>query len=1053
MTPEQFVRVEQIFDAACALAPAARANFLATQAAGDAEVAAAVLALLAEDARAVAGSEVLAGKLDAVRHAARAEAAQSRTPDGADAQPGMSIGPYKLLQRLGEGGFGEVFLAQQEQPVARQVALKILKPGMDTRQVVARFEQERQALALMDHPHIARVLDAGATASGRPFFAMDLVKGQPIVDYCDHHRLTIDERLELFSQVCGAIQHAHGKGIIHRDLKPSNVLVGAQDGKAQAKVIDFGIAKAVASRLTDKTVFTEQHQVVGTLQYMSPEQAEGSLDIDTRTDVYSLGILLYELLAGSTPFESRSYGELHRMVREVDPPRPSTRISSTQTRAEIAARRRVEPAQLGAMIRELDWIAMKAIEKDRARRYESASALALDVARYRRGDPVTAVPPSASYRVRKFVRKNRALVAAGAAVFASLVAGVVAFAWQASVTRGQRDRALAAEDESSKRARELERVAEFQARMLAQVDPASAGRLLREDLRAAHDAGLLRAGLPDAERAERQRAFATELDALNATDAATALIDKTILRPAVASIDQQFAEQPLVAAQLRQTLALLYRQFHLFDAATPLQAFALETRTHLRGPDHQETLDSLNEAGQLLLKKGDLTAAETQFRDVLARCRRVLGEDHVTTLLALTNLGFTLRNLGRLDEAATVTADTLQRQRRVLGDDHADTMTSHDNLGMVLHAQGKFADAEQCHREVLAKRRRVRGEQHEETLISLSNLGYALLAQAKWTDAETVIRECVDKQRAVHGTAHLDTVAAINNLGYTLQYQGKRNEAEPYVREAMASYARIAGAEHPDTLTARNNLGLLLQEQGRMLEAEDMLRAVLESRTRVLGAEHPDTLSSIGNLGRLLQAIGRLDDAEPFLRDALDKKRRVRGDDHPDTLTSINGLGSLQQSRGQLVEAEALYREAMDKCRRVLGPEHMNTFITTTNTGAALVALGRHAEAVELLAPVVDAARRQFQGSQAGWLSKLLANLGRARVALAQFAAAETCLREAHAVAETTYGPTSRSTRDCMRALGELYAAWHQAAPNGGHDAQAAQWRERIQKLDASAAK
>jgi serine/threonine protein kinase/tetratricopeptide (TPR) repeat protein len=444
MTDPTHEQLRRLFDRALELPATARRAFLDDQCRGDAGLKQRLQVMLA----AAVDEHFLANPTGEVPGATPSSGAAAFVREGA----GTRIGPYRLLQQIGEGGFGVVFMAEQEQPVARKVALKIIKLGMDTGQVVARFEQERQALAMMDHPNIARVLDAGATATGRPYFVMDLVKGAPIVEYCDKNNLTIAERLELFAQVCGAVQHAHGKGIIHRDLKPSNVLVGTQDGKPQAKVIDFGIAKATSQKLTEKTLFTEHQQVIGTLQYMSPEQAEGSLDIDTRTDVYSLGILLYELLTGSTPFDKKTlqdamYGEIQRMIREVEPPRPSTRLSESQDAlAGIAAHRRIEPRRLGLLLRgELDWIVMKALEKDRARRYETANGLAMDVHRYLAGDAIVAAPPSASYRLRKFVWRHRGRVAAAAVVGAALLVGAVAFAWEAAVARQQRDRAVLAE--------------------------------------------------------------------------------------------------------------------------------------------------------------------------------------------------------------------------------------------------------------------------------------------------------------------------------------------------------------------------------------------------------------------------------------------------------------------------------------------------------------------------------------------------------------------------------------------------------------------------------
>jgi serine/threonine protein kinase len=352
---------------------------------------------------------------------------------------GIVIGSYKLIEQIGEGGFGLVFVAEQQKPVRRRVALKVIKPGMDTHEVITRFEAERQALALMDHPNIARVLDAGTTDSGRPYFVMELVHGIPITEYCDRNRLTPGERLELFVLVCRAIQHAHQKGIIHRDIKPSNVLVTLHDGIPVVKVIDFGVAKALHQPLTDKTIYTRFAQIVGTPLYMSPEQAEMSgLDIDTRSDIYSLGVLLYELLTGTTPFDRKrlsqaAYDELIRIIRDEEPPRPSTRLShSTETLSVVAAQRRTEAARLSRMFRgDLDWITMKALEKDRTRRYETANGLARDVERYLNDEPVEAGPPGAGYRLRKFARKNRTALRIVGAFLLLLVLGAIASTWQA----------------------------------------------------------------------------------------------------------------------------------------------------------------------------------------------------------------------------------------------------------------------------------------------------------------------------------------------------------------------------------------------------------------------------------------------------------------------------------------------------------------------------------------------------------------------------------------------------------------------------------------------
>jgi serine/threonine protein kinase/tetratricopeptide (TPR) repeat protein len=373
---------------------------------------------------------------------------------GLNEGPGTKIGRYKILELIGEGGFGAVFMAEQEHPVRRRVALKIIKLGLDTKQFVARFEAERQALAMMDHPNVAKVLDGGSTATGRPYFVMELVRGTPITEYCDKNKLNIRNRLELFSQVCQAVQHAHQKGLIHRDLKPSNVLVSTEDDHPRAKVIDFGVAKATQSQLTDKTLFTQFHQMVGTPMYMSPEQADGDLDIDTRSDIYSLGVLLYELLVGATPFDakelcSNAYPEMQRIIREVEPPTPSTRLSTLRNELpSIAARREIEPAKLKTTLRgELDWIVMRCLEKNRNRRYQSATELSDDIQRYLDDIPVKARPATSTYRLKKFVRRNKpAVIAAGAillAIFIGLGLAIFGF-FRANV---ERNRAVAALDE------------------------------------------------------------------------------------------------------------------------------------------------------------------------------------------------------------------------------------------------------------------------------------------------------------------------------------------------------------------------------------------------------------------------------------------------------------------------------------------------------------------------------------------------------------------------------------------------------------------------------
>jgi serine/threonine protein kinase/Tfp pilus assembly protein PilF len=793
------------------------------------------------------------------RLAARQKAGPSPPPDASavaatikldlpvaeDEAVGKTIGRYKLLEKVGEGGCGVVYVAEQTEPVRRRVALKVIKLGMDTRQVVARFEAERQALAMMDHPNIAKVLDAGATENGRPFFVMELVRGIKMTDYCDQNNLTTKARLDLFIKVCQAIQHAHQKGIIHRDIKPSNILVTIHDSVAVPKVIDFGIAKATEGRLTDATVYTQLHQFVGTPAYMSPEQAEMSgLDIDTRSDIYSLGVLLYELLTGSTPFDPyllvvSGIDSMRKTIRELEPVRPSTRLGALKG-AELtttAKRRSTEISKLLHQLKgDLDWIVMKCLEKDRSRRYETANGLAADLKRHLNFEPVVARPPSASYRFQKAFRRNKLAFSAAGLVTLALVLGLVGTAYglrKAFIARdgetaarlaSQREAARAKTAEAQVRARadELKTVSDFQAGMLSQIDVTEAGVKLMKDIRDRFAAALAEAKppLPEAERVRRTAELETELRSVNATDTAATMIDETIIKPAIATIDKQFTNQPVVDASLRQTLAyLLYRQLGRYDEARPLLERALESR------------------------------------------------------------------------------------RRVLGEEDPDTLVSIDMMGILLQRQGKLAEAEPYFREALEKRRRVLGKEDPQTLISMSQMGVLLWDQGKLAEAEPYFREALEKMRRVLGEEHPYTLETIANLGTLLWDQGKLAEAEPYYRESVEKYRRLLGEEDGDTLTSIGNLGSLLQAQGKLAEAEPFLREVLEKHRRVLGEEHPYTLIWIDQMASLLLDQGRPAEALTMLAPIADKFRTAFTDSHAFRVARV--LTHLGRARAGLAKDSA----------------------------------------------------------------------------------------------------------------------------------------------------
>jgi serine/threonine protein kinase len=548
--------------------------------------------------------------------------------------PGTRIGPYKLLEPIGEGGMGVVYMAEQTEPVRRKVALKIIKPGMDSAQVIARFEAERQALAMMDHPNIAKVLDAGATGTGRPYFVMELVKGVPITEFCDRNRLSLKERLELFAPVCRAIQHAHQKKIIHRDIKPSNVLVTLYDGTPVPKVIDFGVAKAIDQPLTERTLFTRFGAIIGTLEYMSPEQAElGSLDVDTRSDVYSLGVLLYELLTGTTPLERAelrrsAYSEILRKIREEEPPRPSARLSeSREVLPSISEQRKAEPARLPKQVRgELDWIVMKALEKDRVRRYGSANGLALDVERYLRNEAVAAGPPSAAYRLRKRVRRlalaPRTLAVALVVMLTFLALGsfLTALSWVVARTRAQ----------------EAMRHAEM-ARMQAEVAAArmSAAAQAAQQVAVASGAPAARPVL-DFFRAHQLSVDPNPGDRdqprLNAPSPAA-------LSSAEAALDATPPPDPAVEATIRSVLGETY--LGLGEPKKAIRQFdrALALRRESPGRDDRATLWTMRRLADAYLQGGQVDRARPLYEEALSRGKAVLGTDDYDVMTFMNNLG------------------------------------------------------------------------------------------------------------------------------------------------------------------------------------------------------------------------------------------------------------------------------------------------------------------------------------------------------------------------------------------------------------------------------
>jgi serine/threonine protein kinase/tetratricopeptide (TPR) repeat protein len=675
-------------------------------------------------------------------------------------EPGAAIGPYKLVQQIGEGGMGIVWMAQQTEPVKRVVAVKLIKAGMDSRQVIARFEAERQALALMDHPNIAPVLDAGTTDAGRPYFVMDLVKGVPITKYCDEHHLTPRQRLELFLPVCQAIQHAHQKGIIHRDLKPSNVLIALYDGKPVPKVIDFGVAKAAGQPLTDKTLVTGFGHIVGTLEYMSPEQAEiNQLDIDTRSDIYSLGVLLYELLAGSPPFrrndlEKAGILEMLRVIREQEPSKPSTKLSTADALPTLAANRGTEPAKLTKLLRgELDWIVMKALEKDRSRRYETANGFAMDVLRYLADEPVLACPPSGRYRLRKFAQRNRRLFATLTAFVIVLVLATAFSTWQALMANRAKQDALAAA-----------------AAEMAAKDTANAKESETSAVLDFVEQRILAAARPKG----RQGGLGPEVALRAAIEASVPFVEKG------------FKDQPLTEARLRRTLGISYWHFGDGKAAAAQFEPACAIYKKLLGPDNEITLNCGNDLGISYGLQGHFRDAIKVFEELLPLCKANLGPEHHVTLGCLNNLARNYFDMGEYEKAMLMHQETVAIKKAKYGPGNRSTLLSMVNLANVYHRLEQYPEALRLRLETWDLQKTNLSKSDYDTLMTAHNIGANYRKLDRNADALRMDEETLKLRRDTLGRDHPDTLNSLWSTAKDLVNLGRNADAIPYLDECLS---------------------------------------------------------------------------------------------------------------------------------------------------------------------------------------------------------------------------------------------------------------------------
>jgi hypothetical protein len=920
-------------------------------------------------------------------------------------------GRYKLLEEIGEGGMGTVWVAEQTQPVRRKVALKLIKPGMDSRSVLARFEAERQALALMDHPNIAKVLDGGLTDTGRPFFVMEYVKGVPITDYCDATRLSVPERLQLFVQVCQAVQHAHQKGIIHRDLKPSNILVAPYDDKPVPKVIDFGLAKAMHQSLTERTLHTAHEAVLGTPLYMSPEQAQlNNLDVDTRSDIYSLGVLLYVLLTGTTPLEKKrfqeaAWDEIRRLIREEEPPRPSARLSSTDTLPSLAACRQTEPAHLTKLVRgELDWIVMKALEKDRSRRYETANGFALDVQRYLTGEVVLAAPPSAGYRLRKFARKHRAALATAAVIAFLLLIGVVgttvgylrAWAAEQEALRAQAAAAERAEGERQAKQKALDAAeAEKQAHAQAQqrLTQIEKGNAILTSIFADLDVRKAKAGNAPLEAVLAQR-----------------------LVQAGAQLEGEAVGDPLAMAALQNRLGYSLLSLGHPQEAIPLFARARETLQTQLGADHPDTLACMNNLAAGYRAAGKLDLALPLHEEILKLAKAKLGADHHDTLISMNSLALAYRDAGKLDRALALLEENLKLTKTRLGADHPDTLISMNNLALSHLAAGNLDRALPLLEETLKLRKARLGADHPDTLNSMNNLAMGYRDAGKLDRVLLVLEETLKLRKARLGADHPDTLSSMNNLAASYLAAQKVDQALPLLEETLKLQKARLGAVHPDTLNTMNTLAMGYLAARKVDQALPLLEETLKVRKACLGADHPDTLNSMNNLALGYQATEKFDRALPLLEETLKLTRAKLGADHPHTLTCMHNLAADYQAAGKLDRALPLFQEAATGIeKRHFQHQHASGIVN--HLVACHERLRQFAEAETWRRKWLAVVKERDGAGSLPYASELAA-LGQNLLQQQKWTDAETVLREGLALSESKQ-PDGWTTFNTQSLLGD----------------------------------